>query len=591
MMTNQMTTSFWKKMALVLLGLILSLVLLELGMRLGGFVLLSIQEYGNLQSIKQKGAYRILCLGESTTQGEYPKPLEKILNQRNIGMRFSVIDEGRGGTNTPAIVSRVGSYLAEYRPDMVVAMMGINDGGSHMPLEAPTTSGGRLFIRSFRVYKLMRLLWLHLLTKAKEMEFCKPAFAQPISAKDETPHPKTEQKETSAGVISAKGPFKKVIKPESENDHRPVALGQLHQKQDEISSVEDSLKKAIELDPKNDIPYTELGFFYKEEGELAGAGDAFKKAIELNPKSDNAYVGLGWLYRAQDKSFQAEDAFKKATELNPKNEDAYFGLGALWPVLKNFPQAKDSFKKVLELNPKNDAAYVELGGLYRYQREFPQAEYFLKKALKMNAGNDKAYVELGKLYQDQGEFSKGEDSFKKGAEHDSKNGDAFRELGMSYQERGKLQEADALFKKAIAIIPHDERLLRAMTSLYEEMGKPELAKEYVQKMAELRLGCYSAVTINSYRKLKEILDRKGIKLVCMQYPMRDVEQLKRIFGEGGGVIFVDNERVFKEAIKRSGYKEYFRDMFGGDFGHCTPKGNELLARNIAGVILREVFHK
>ena len=320
-----MATSLWKKMALVLLGLILSLMLLELGMRLGGFVLLSIQEYGNLQSIKQKGAYRILCLGESTTQGEYPKLLEKILNQRNIGVPFSVIDEGRGGTNTPAIVSRVGSYLAEYHPDMVVAMMGINDGGSHMPLEAPTTSGGRRFIRSFRVYKLMRFLWLHLLTKAKEMEFCKPAFAQPISAKDETPHPKTEQKETPVGAVSAKGPFKKTIKPESENDHRQVVLGQLYQKQDEISPDEDSLRKAIELDPKNDIPYTELGFFYKGEGKLARAGDAFKKAIELNPKNDNTYVGLGWLYRAQDKFSQAENSFKKAIELNPKNGNAYLG--------------------------------------------------------------------------------------------------------------------------------------------------------------------------------------------------------------------------------------------------------------------------
>jgi len=32
-------------------------------------------------------------------------------------------------------------------------------------------------------------------------------------------------------------------------------------------------------------------------------------------------------------------------------------------------------------------------------------------------------------------------------------------------------------------------------------------------------------------------------------------------------------------------------MFGGDFGHCTPKGNRLLATNIADVILKEVFHK
>jgi len=57
------------------------------------------------------------------------------------------------------------------------------------------------------------------------------------------------------------------------------------------------------------------------------------------------------------------------------------------------------------------------------------------------------------------------------------------------------------------------------------------------------------------------------------------------------LFFVDNEQVFKEAVKKAGYKEYFKDMFAGDFGHCTQKGNELLAQNIADVILKDVFKK
>jgi hypothetical protein len=32
-------------------------------------------------------------------------------------------------------------------------------------------------------------------------------------------------------------------------------------------------------------------------------------------------------------------------------------------------------------------------------------------------------------------------------------------------------------------------------------------------------------------------------------------------------------------------------MFGGDFGHCSRNGNRLLAKNIADVILKEVFGK
>jgi hypothetical protein len=32
-------------------------------------------------------------------------------------------------------------------------------------------------------------------------------------------------------------------------------------------------------------------------------------------------------------------------------------------------------------------------------------------------------------------------------------------------------------------------------------------------------------------------------------------------------------------------------MFGGDFGHCTDRGNRLLAENIADTIVKEAFHK
>ena len=70
--------------------------------------------------------------------------------------------------------------------------------------------------------------------------------------------------------------------------------------------------------------------------------------------------------------------------------------------------------------------------------------------------------------------------------------------------------------------------------------------------------------------------------------MRNIEPLKRIFNEKKDLIFVDNERLFKEAVEKEDYNEYFNDIFAGDFGHCTPKGNRLLAENIANEILKEM---
>jgi len=124
------------------------------------------------------------------------------------------------------------------------------------------------------------------------------------------------------------------------------------------------------------------------------------------------------------------------------------------------------------------------------------------------------------------------------------------------------------------------------------MGKFESAEEYYKKSDGLRLGRYNPMTRSNYPKLREILDKRGIPLICVQYPIRSIEPLKQIFaGQEGTVIFVDNERIFKDALRQDGYREYFEDMFAGDFGHCTARGNRLLAENIANVILKEVKNK
>ncbi|MDD5130006.1 MAG: tetratricopeptide repeat protein [Candidatus Omnitrophica bacterium] len=469
---------FKQRLLLVTFGILFFFILLESSLRLGGFIILSIQEHRNYQSIKQKGAYRILCLGESTTQNQYPPFLEEILNQRNIGIHFSVIDKGLRGTNTPTILNNLESYLAQYHPDMVVAMMGINDRGDYIPLETSIDSKHPPFLKSLQTYKLARLLWLHIMNKAREAGLC--CRNNPAGTKYE--------------------------------------------------------KYSMEF-----IPAEKL----------------LKDFIKHNPQNDNAYAGLGWLYRNEGKFIQAEILFKRALELNPQNDSAYAGLGWLYRDQQKYSLAEIALKKAAELNPKNDNVYTELGWLYRSQGKYFQAEEAFGKALELNPGNTTACLVLG----------------------------------WSYKNQDKNTQAEVLFKRALERNPENAYVYGALLSFYEQIGKPELAKEYARKANALRLNYYHPIIVHNYRRLKEILSRQKIKLVCVQYPVRSVEPLKKIFPDDKGVIFVDNEKIFKEALQKSGYKEYFRDMFAGDFGHCTEKGNRLLAENIACTILKEVFNK
>lgn len=117
-----------KKISLIIIGIILSLILLEIGLQLAGFTLITIKKYRN-KTAKDPNIITVLCLGESTTDGQWPPILQKILNEKSKNKKFNVVDEGMSGINTKIIAEKISDILLKHNPDIVVLMMGINDNG------------------------------------------------------------------------------------------------------------------------------------------------------------------------------------------------------------------------------------------------------------------------------------------------------------------------------------------------------------------------------------------------------------------------------------------------------------------------------
>jgi tetratricopeptide (TPR) repeat protein len=264
---------------------------------------------------------------------------------------------------------------------------------------------------------------------------------------------------------------------------------------------------------------------------------------------------MGQFYLEQGKSSQAEAAFRKAIELDPRNDRPYIRLGWISREQGRDPEAEELFRKAIEVNPGNDWPYVEIGRFYQEQNRISEADTAFRKAVALNPDNDWAYVGLGRLYRSHGSFF----------------------------------AAEPLFKKALELDPANGMICRTLKLLYVETGNAQIAGEYDRMANELKADDYPAMVIDDYQRLKAALDKRGITYVCAQYPMRSLEPLKKIFRGEQGIVFVDNEKLFKEAVQKGGYQEYFVDTCNGDFGHCTPKGNRLLAENIANAILDRVF--
>lgn len=262
-------TSFKQKIMLIIFGLFSLLIIIEIGLRVAGFVYLSLQDYKNRLSLTHKGQYRILCLGDSMTafwhEKSYPAQLEQILNQRMPDVRFSVINKGIPGVNSTYIVSQLARNLNKYQPDMVVVMMGIND-ELFLPEEG-TGERVKNFLGGFRVYNLARLLYIHIEYTLGRREYIEGKY---------------------------------------------INLGRFYNYRRNYLQAENVFKKAIEIFPDSQQAYIDLAWSYNEQEKFNEAREMFKRAIEVNPHSYRVYIELARFLKGHKDYLRAEEMYKKS---------------------------------------------------------------------------------------------------------------------------------------------------------------------------------------------------------------------------------------------------------------------------------------
>lgn len=116
-----------KKISLIIVGIILSLVILEIGLQTVYYSNKLIKNYKINKQLKDKDTITILCLGESTTDGQWPPILQKILDEKSKNKKFNIIDAGKIGCNTNDIIIKASNIILNENIDIIISMMGIND--------------------------------------------------------------------------------------------------------------------------------------------------------------------------------------------------------------------------------------------------------------------------------------------------------------------------------------------------------------------------------------------------------------------------------------------------------------------------------
>ena len=157
-----------KKISLIFIGTLLSLVFLEIGLQTVSFAITTIKNYKINKLLKNKDAITILCLGESTTDGQWPPILQKILDEKSKNKKFNVIDKARYACDTNDLLNLSLSdyFLKKNKIDIIISMMGINDRDRCIVSIKKT---------KFKTLKLFYLIEQHLVSNlfAQEQKICK----------------------------------------------------------------------------------------------------------------------------------------------------------------------------------------------------------------------------------------------------------------------------------------------------------------------------------------------------------------------------------------------------------------------------------
>ncbi|MAE71046.1 MAG: hypothetical protein CME06_11340 [Gemmatimonadetes bacterium] len=530
-----------------ILGCAVGVVALEIGLRLTGLVFVELQKQRNALPTGSDGteSVRILCLGESSTavggKDAYPHQLEDLLNENGpAGLRFEVVNAGRPGIDSSVIVRDLRKNLDRWNPDIVTVMMGIND-GMHSFVD----------LNQYR----RKPIWRRLLLRIKVYRLGR-YLAISFGALD-------EQARQERHLDEREKNYRRAIADRGEAMDS-IVLAMLYRRQDRNDEAEEVLLELIARQPIA-TAHADLGQLYQDQNRLEDAERHYRAAIERFRGYQPAFRWLIRLLRYLGRDNEIEPLFD---DLLAAGADArsYVEVAKHHRGDGRLEKAEAAYRKALEIE-RSPYACTDLGSMLLDMGRIEEAEALLRAAVAMVGAGPRSRIELARLCMRTERLDEAERLLVDAAAQAEHSSPLYVIARYSWDAR-----------------PLDPYLAAVeLARIYQHKGDRESARRVIDRIEPNRM------TFHNYQRLVDKVMARVGRLVVIQYPVRTLAPLKAMIPEREGVVFVDNERVFKEAIAREGYNALFIDHFASDFGHTTRAGHTLIARNTARVILKELF--
>ncbi|GEM_PF-666421 len=350
----------FKKILLIFLGLILSLVFLEVFLQSASFTVKHIKDYKTYfkyKSLKTKNSVTILCIGESTTGEQYPIQLQKILDNISPG-KFSVIDCGHPGLTLEKIAKTIDGNIIKYNPDIIIYMMGIND-GFYSPVKTAFNGDDSFNKTKIKTYKLFLLLKMHILSVINRTHITENILSgQKMRESNDIVLKKTDSFEQQKKTGAIPETFKTKFKEELKDERTYLKLAQFY-----CNSVNNK-HKGYEMAVKG----LDMNFI-KDKKTL------YALILEYNIKHGNN----------KDLKLYADMAINESVDLF-KNYYAYFIYGFIKDMISD-----EQKNKILSVMTRKDQSYGLLAIESLKDGDFEQSDkyFMLAEELRLNFPNKK----------------------------------------------------------------------------------------------------------------------------------------------------------------------------------------------------------
>ncbi len=510
----------------------LLLVVGELLLRASGLLFMaSVERRSDLSD--RADTRTVLCLGDSMTafggRHAYPRQLEARLNKRLGPGSFKVLNASRPAVDTGALLEIMEQQLDRSQPDIITVMIGINDElGQFGDLYNPSRASGLRGLGS--KLKLVRLVLFGV--ERVQRQSAERAAAAALE----------EERIRLVSLVQEGG---------TEDDWHKLL--QVYRQQRSLPDAIRLLRRMAEAHPSPRV-LADVAKFNRDPREKERL---YHQALERYPDSHYVYKWLVRHYGHQGEQASVETVLRQQAAAMPDvlsyNELAKFLMAA-----GEIEEAERCLRKALAVEP-NFQSWYELGVLYQEQGSLAQAEAFLRRAIEIGAPGF-VHARLGQVLRKLGRDKEAEQAY-------------LRAIASSW---------DRPLVKEYTWDNHDHDRNEAivqLSELYRDRGAARRAEKTLEDLS------FGRESYQDYQNLARRALKASGRLVVVQYPMRSIEPLHVILPEQPGLVFVDNEASFQQAVEEDGYSTMFIDHSGADFGHLTRKGHAMVAENIANAIM------